>query len=156
MPGYATNTKVSVASSKAEIETILNRFGIQDYGVSTFGGRSAVGFQYKGQMYRIEVVLPDQNSEEFMMTPSRGTRRSADTAYAAWEQACRVRWRELVLLIKAKVVAITSGVVSLEDEFLAYAVLPSGQTVGSLTQSQLQGFAERGEIPPMMLMARNP
>jgi hypothetical protein len=35
------------------------------------------------------------------------------------------RWRALLLMIKAKVEAVESGVVTFEDEWLAHFVLPS-------------------------------
>ncbi len=150
MSGYAENTKVSVASSKTEIESTLNRFGIEDVGHFTESGAAVVMFKREGRPYSIRVTLPDRNADEFRFTPGRRLERTADQAYAAWEQACRVKWRELALLIKAKLVAISNETVSFDEEFLAYAMLPNRQTVGDWAAGQLHAMHSAGELPDML------
>jgi hypothetical protein len=51
------------------------------------------------------------------------------------EAEWRRRWRAHVLLLKAKLEFIEGGDTTLETEFLTYAVLPSGQTVGDYIAS---------------------
>lgn len=150
MSGYAEKTKVSVASSKAEIEATLNRFGIVDVVHGTVDGVASVMFKRAGRPYCIRVTLPDPNSREFRFTPGRGLERTPDQAYAAWEQACRVKWRELCLLIKAKLVAISNEAVNFEDEFLAYQMLPDRRTVGEWAETQLIKIESAGQMPALL------
>ena len=51
---------------------------------------------------------------------------TAAAQQAAWEQVCRQRWRALLLIIRAKLEAVASGITTLENEFLANIVLPDG------------------------------
>lgn len=154
MSNYATKTTVSVASSKAEIEATLNRFKIVDVAYGTLHGVASVMFERGGRPYCIRVTLPDPKAKEFHETPGRGLPRSSDQAYAAWEQACRVKWRELALLIKAKLVAVSNSepgdAVNFENEFLAYAMLPDRRTVGDLAEEQLTQFALEGKLPGIL------
>ena len=46
------------------------------------------------------------------------------------EEACRQRCRALLLIIRAKLEAVESGITTLEIEFLANILLPDGGTVG--------------------------
>ena len=50
-------------------------------------------------------------------------------ALPASEQGKRSRWRALYLVVKAKLEAVSSGIVSMEDEFLAQTVMNDGETV---------------------------
>jgi len=47
-----------------------------------------------------------------------------------YEQARRQRWRILLLSVKAKLEEIEAGLISFDDQFLAYMALPDGSTVG--------------------------
>ncbi|WP_210205670.1 hypothetical protein [Pseudaminobacter salicylatoxidans] len=60
---------------------------------------------------------------------ARGKTRTVDSAMAAWEQACRSRWRALYLCIKAKLESIDSGIETFEDAFLAHIQMPDGHSV---------------------------
>jgi hypothetical protein len=66
--------------------------------------------------------LPDRTKKAFTHMET-GKRRTETQAQRAWEQAVRQRWRALVLVIKAKLEAVESGITSFEDEFLAHTVL---------------------------------
>ena len=69
-----------------------------------------------------------------------------DQKYARWEQACRERWRALVLCLKGKLESIESGIETFEQAFLAHTFLPSGETFGE--------WAERAENLPAVLSGR--
>lgn len=149
MAGYATKTKVSVAQSKAEIEDTLNRFGIRNVGYFSDERSAIIIFKREGQPYSISVDLPNPNDEEFKFTPARRHKRTDAEANAAWEQACRVKWRELALLIKAKLVAISNDAATFEDEFLAYAMLPNNSTVGQWAKTQIADMVAQGQMPEL-------
>lgn len=150
MAGYATQTKTSVAHSKAEIEDTLSRFGIREIGTFSEESAAVILFKHAGRPYSIRISLPDKDAEEFRFTPARRFERTAQETCAAWEQACRVKWRELALLIKAKLVAISNETASFDDEFLAYAMLPNRRTVGDWAADQLSEMQSSGEMPELL------
>lgn len=96
--------------------------------------------------------LPEKNSPEFQLTPGRKQRRSDEQAYAAWEQACRSRWRSLYLVIKAKLEAVDSGISTIEREFFYGIVLPNGKTVGELMAPQIEDAYTTGKMPTLLPM----
>ena len=61
---------------------------------------------------------------------TRHARRSAAAQRSAWEQAWQQRCRALLLIIRAKLKAVESGITTLESEFLANITLPDGGTMG--------------------------
>jgi hypothetical protein len=67
--------------------------------------------------------LPDRNDRRFTRLTSK------EAAQKAYDQVVRTAWRELYLLIKAKLVAVESKHITIKDEFLAYTVMPDGRTV---------------------------
>jgi hypothetical protein len=101
---------------------------------------------------RFALDLPDPADREFTHTPTRGTERSAAQAEAAWEQACRQRWRALALAVKAKLEAVESGIATFEEEFAAYLVMPDGRTVWDHIQIPVRTAYEEGKVPPMLAL----
>lgn len=53
----------------------------------------------------------------------------------------------MALIIKAKLVAIDSGITEFESWFLAYIVLPNGETVGGWILPQVEMAYESGDMP---------
>jgi hypothetical protein len=102
--------------------------------------------------YRFHVPLPDRGAREFNFTESRGDRRSTDAAEALWTQACRARWRALALIIKAKFVAVEDGIVSIEEEFMPYVVLPDGRTVSEHAQPAIEAAYATGTMGPILTL----
>jgi hypothetical protein len=45
---------------------------------------------------------------------------------------------------------VESGIAEFEDEFLAYLVLPNGQTVGDFTRPQIAKAYENNQMPALM------
>jgi hypothetical protein len=113
-------------------------------------GLARVLFKHNGRPYCISIQMPDPKAEEFRFTPARRLERTDDEAYEAWEQASRIKWRELALLIKAKLVAISNEAVRFEDEFLAYAMLPDRSTVGERADALLEECARTGQFPELL------
>ncbi|WP_242394821.1 hypothetical protein [Anaeromyxobacter oryzisoli] len=64
------------------------------------------------------------------------------------EAATRQRWRALVLVLKAKLEAVASGISTLESEFLAGIVLPSGLTLGQVVLPRLSEAVSTGRLLP--------
>ncbi len=150
MGRYANATSVPADRSRAEIEHTLSRYGAEQFMYGWEGTRAIIGFRMAGRMIRFVLPLPDKSAREFTATPSRGTRRTAEQAYSAWEQACRQRWRALALVIKAKLEAVDSGITTFEEEFLAHTLLPDGQTAGEWLLPQVAQAYERGVMPRLL------
>ena len=151
MSRYAAATSVSVERSRAEIETILRRYGADAFGYWTESGRAVVQFRFQRWCVRFDVPLPPKDDAEFTRTPAKGLRRAADAAHAAWEQACRQRWRALALVVKAKLEAVEAEISTFEEEFLAHLILPSGHTVAAYALPRLRAALEAGAMPRNLL-----
>lgn len=143
---YATNTSVSVEKTRAEIETTLAKYGATKFAYMSDVDHSVIGFAMGGKMVKFLLPLPNRKEKEFWYTPSRKRQRTEAEAYREWEQACRARWRALLLCIRAKLEAVECGITTFEQEFLAHLVLPSGQTVGEYAIPRLAEFTQNN--PP--------
>lgn len=148
MPTYAANTEVTSAKSRAEIEHTIERYGATSFAYASEPGRAMVGFVMNGRQVRFTLPLPDKNERRFTHH-SRGQR--TDTAAAAeYEQAVRQRWRALALMVKAKLEAVESGIVTFEQEFLAHTMLPTGRTVYEETRQAIDHSISTGEVRPLL------
>lgn len=157
MSRYAANTSVSVERSRAEIEAILVRYGASSFMYGWDGNGAMIAFVVNAaagqqRQVRFHLPLPSRDEKRFMQH-SRG-RRTAEAAEGLWEQACRQRWRALALVVKAKLEAVESGIATFEDEFLAYIMLPEGQTVGQWIGPQLVAAydPDRGIMPNKLML----
>ncbi len=131
---YAERTSVPVARSRDEIEKLLVKYNATGFMYGQQGNRYAIAFEMKGR--RIRMLLP---------VPEPRTFRTK----AAYEQEVRRRWRSLVLMIKAKLEAIASGVATLDQEFLPYIVLPGGQNVSEWLLPRLDEI-DAESLPPLL------
>ena len=147
MTRYAADTKVTPARSRTEIEAQLTRYGATGFGYATQGDRAAIEFEIQHRRVRIILNLP--RLEEFTWT-EQSRRRSASGMKTAHEQAVRQRWRALALVIKAKLEAVESGISTIEQEFMAHVVLPSGATIGEWLAPQIEAAYRTQEMPPLL------
>jgi len=144
---YAKNTQVSVEKSKAELERILQRYGAQQFLSGWDQEEAHIGFVINNKAYKFSLILPPKS--DFKMTPSGQRERTKEKMLEAWEQACRQRWRALALMLKGKLEGIECNIATVENEFLAYACLPNGQTVGEWLQPQMEKVME-GNMPKLL------
>lgn len=147
---YAQTTKVPVDRSRAEIETILERYGSDGFAYASMKGRAMIEFMAHNRRIKFIVDLPDAGAQEFTLTPT-GKARAATAAREAYETAVRQRWRSLTLLVKAKLEAVESGIESFEDEFMPHTVLPSGRTVAEEMQPQIERAYTSGTVAPLQI-----
>ncbi len=84
------------------------------------------------------------------VSSDRAEARRWSASDALWEQACRQRWRALALVVRGKLEAVEAGITTVEDEFLAHLVLPSGETFGEWAGPQLEAAYERGQMPALL------
>lgn len=147
---YAESTSVTVEKSRAEIETILMRHGADAFAYSTDSGTVRLGFRMDGRHFRFTLSLPDPKEPRFTHH-SRGA-RTIEGARTEWEQACRQKWRALLLVIKAKLEAVSAGISSIEDEFLANLILPDRQTVSEWLKPQVEEAYRVGSMPTNLML----
>lgn len=147
---YAEKTNISVAKTKADIEELIQRAGAGQFVSGYKENVAVIGFSLSDRQIRFTLPLPDKQDKDFWYTPERHNKRTEQQAYAAWEQACRSRWRALYLIIKAKLEAVESGISTIEREFFYDVVLPDGKTVGEWMAPQLEDTYRTGQMPPLL------
>lgn len=144
---YAANTKVSPASSRVEIERILERYGATGFLYGWAEGNAVVAFEMSGR--RVKFLLPIPHLDEFAQTET-GRERSEGATTTAHQHAIRQRWRALALAIKAKLEIVESGITEFDEEFLAHIVLPGGERIGDWLAPQLERVFSSGQMPPLL------
>lgn len=105
---YAQDTTVPAYRSQNEVRDMLNSMGAHRFALMEAEGQVLMRFHIEDTIYQIDRPdLPD--------IPGKST-----------DQKERAAWRALVLLVKAKKVAIEQGITTVEREFMADTVLPNG------------------------------
>lgn len=150
MSRYASQTKVDPGRSRAEIEKLLMRFGAGQFGYMTDAdnNRAHIMFIYNGLRIRVSVTLPDRG--EFSTTRS-GREKKETQIELDYAKEVRRRWRSLVLLVKAKLVAVEDLVATFEEEFLPYVLWANGRTTAEQLAGQIQEIS-MSDAPPNLLL----
>lgn len=136
MSKFAARTSVSPEKSRMEIERTLLRFG-------------AKGFMYgwdNENRVLIQFKMKDRQVKYIQAMPKR-ERYNSQSAY---EQAVRQRWRSLAILIKGKLDAVENGTVTFEQEFYAFVVLPSGNTIYEETHQAVGQMYLTGQVQKLL------
>ena len=151
MTRYAATTSVSVEKSRSEIESILQRYGCEEFAYRTDRKSAQIAFRMNERMLRFDIKLPNPDSKEFTHSNHTHAReRSEAQAFKAWEQACRQRWRALALVIKAKLEAVDSGITSFDVEFMAHTIVPGGKVFHEVALPQIEDAYRTGKMPPLL------
>lgn len=149
--GYAKGTQVSSDRTVGQIKGIVERFGADTFAFASHNKGGMVSFRYRGRVVRFELPLPDRTSEQFTLT-ERGKERSPTAAMKSWEEACRMKWRSLFLLIKSLLIAIEDGLLDFDRAFFHDIVTPDGTTVGEQLMRKVQHMIENGKPAPLQLV----
>lgn len=157
MGKYAAGTKVAVSKTEAEIKDLLRSRGATRTAFAEEAGRAVVFFELRDRRVQFTMPLPRADEKRFTQD-KRGSRRPPTAATRAWEQACRERWRALLLTIKAKFVSIESEVETFEEAFLAHLVVPGGggKTVGQHALPAVAEAYRTGTMPPLLPAGEGP
>lgn len=128
--GFAADTKVPAGQSRMDIERLLSEHQCSQYGTAIdYTTNSArVQFRAHDRIVRFEIALPKQDQRNR-------------------EQLERQRWRQLLLVIKAKLESVENDISTFEEEFLAHIVLPNDQTVGPAIAPLLAAAYKTGKMP---------
>lgn len=124
---YAESTNVPFERSIFEIVTMIKRAGAQQIGQMDDDAFYAIQFSLADRMIRFRLPLPSIND-----MPLRNGRNQALTAIQRRDrlaQAKRSKARALMLVIKAKLESVESGIETIEQAFLANVVMADGATV---------------------------
>ena len=132
---YVRGASVSCAASQAEIRDMLTAAGADNLRFVSVHGNAGITFSSAGHRFRF--VLPVPATVPGTPDPDRGP-RPEDSESKALQDAARHRWRQLSLLIRAKLDAVDAGIVTFDEEFLAYVVMPGG---GTVFQASAHGIA---------------
>jgi hypothetical protein len=136
---YAENTAVPVERTKQELDALLQRHGATQRGMAVDDERheATCYFSLDGRQVLLRLPMP---------------RRKDYGSQQRWEQAGRARWRQVLLITKAKLEHIALKLSTVEHEFLADIRLPNGSTVGQEIASGLHEMYATGRIPPLLGM----
>jgi hypothetical protein len=129
---FASRTKVSPEKTRFEIEQTLRRYGATAFNSGWEEKRAWVMFKAKGREVKFVLPLPERTKN-------------------GWEQEERRRWRAMLIVIKAKLEAVASGIVEFDSEFMAQIVVPGdGRTVYEMMKQPLAVAYQTGEFPKML------
>ena len=137
---YASETKVPIEQSRAEIERTLARFGADRFAFFSEAGRAIVVFEAKSRRLKFDLPLPKPEDPGSENERSRKTR----------EQITRSRWRGLLLCIKAKLEAVESGIETFEEAFLSHVLMPDGKTVAEHAAPAIARSYETGAMQALL------
>jgi len=146
---YAETTKVPLEQSIAEIIGMVRKAGAEQLGQFHERGRFIIMFTLGDRQMKFTVPL--------VMTydgPERGGNGRVIDQQAWLEQRNRQKGRALMLVIKAKLESVESGVETFEQAFLANIVTATGQTVFERIEQPLALEYSGGKVAPLMLESR--
>jgi hypothetical protein len=124
---YAEQTKVPFEQSVMDIMKMIRRAGAEQVGQMEDTRFFAVQFTLGERMIRFRVPfptveeMPDRDGYGRTLPPSKRAEKLG--------QAKRQKGRALMLVIKAKLESVESGVETIEQAFLANVVMADGLTV---------------------------
>lgn len=151
MSRYARTTTVSCEASRAEIETLLKRYGCNEFGFMTDHRRAKIIFGCRGHRVQFMIELPDPEAKKYAHD-GRGSLRKPQSRIKAWDQDCRSSWRSFKLLIHAKLEGIESKITTFEEEFMPHIVMSDGETIGNKILPRLfdGSIYSDGKLPPLL------
>lgn len=134
---FAAGTDVPVERSKTEIESILTRFGADQFMYGWQNGSAAVAFRSHGRHIRFLLPMPQLHKENIATDPQL-------------QQEKRRRWRALTLCIKAKLESVNTGIETFEESFMAHVILPNGQTIAEHASPLIAEAYQSGKMPALL------
>lgn len=124
---YAEHTTVPFDRSLGEIVKLVRQAGAEQIVQGEDAASFAVQFRLGERQIRFRVTFPAR--DEMPQYDGRRRRLSDLQRAERWEQHRKQRARALLLVIKAKLESIESGIETTEQAFLANVVMADGMTV---------------------------
>lgn len=126
---YAVNTRVTSHRSAAQIQDVLERYGATKATVVRREDMSGVAFVFGGYWILSAFRPPEPGSfRHFCEDRALTIRTAAHCQRLARQETARL-WRALLLVTKARLEAVASGIQTAEQAFLADIVRPEGGTM---------------------------
>lgn len=148
---YAQGTEVTVGRSQEELRSTLRKYGASGIAIAESDELGVIEFVARDRRIRFRVPMPLETDAAIARTPQKQVRTPAQRQ-TAMDKECRRRWRALVLVVKAKLEAVESGIVTFEDEFLAQTVLPDNTTVAEQVQEPIRRAYIEGHVRPLLAL----
>lgn len=124
---YAEDTRVPVERSQQELRKLLTRFEADKIMTYWDDQQTVIVFRARGRMIKMHLPLDNPTPQEE-----------------------RAAWRQLLLILKAKITAIDAGITTFEREFLADTMLPDGSTVGQWSETSIPQAWRDKEMPALL------
>jgi hypothetical protein len=150
---FAKGTEVSTDKTEGEIKSTLRRYGATGFASYESNNMAMIMFEMENRRVVFKLPLPDQNRREFThrkVNATSETLRAKADAMKVWDQACRERWRSLLLCIKAKLESVEAKIETFEDAFLAHVMLPDGRSMGEVARPAIASAYSTGNMPPLL------
>lgn len=128
MARFAARTQVAVEQTRLDIERLLARYGATSFGYISGPDRAIIAFECSKRNIKITVPLKDTNKP----------------------QQIKQRWRALLLVIKAKLESVASGIETIEQAFYANIVMPDGRTIYEATHDAVKVAYDTGKVKGLL------
>ncbi len=150
---FAEGTKVSVEKSRAEIESLLRKYGADQFASGWSEASARIMFRAKDRHVRFLLPFPSRTDKNITHKKDRSgyvVQRSDIQKEEAYQQELRRRWRALALVVKAKLEAVETGITTFEEEFMAHIVMPDGQTVAEHAMPMIAAAYQSGKVQALL------
>jgi hypothetical protein len=111
----------AVLEHAADLEKLLVSHGVTVFGYERLDDLAVVRFRFIDRKLRLVVKMPDWNSDEYKLTPTRRGIRSATARQQAYWADVAKTWKAMRNLIAAKLEGIETGITTFEAEFTQFA-----------------------------------
>lgn len=140
MSKFASNTDVPVERSNSEIKRTLEKYGAMEFMFGQTSDKAIVAFKFKERAIRFVVPFPARK------TPTKYGGFD-EISQQKWDQLIRQRFRCLLLVIKAKLELVESGIVTVEQEFMPYLIMANGATMYDNMKPNIDKAILDGHLP---------
>lgn len=124
---YAEATSVALEKSISEIVAMVRKAGAEQIGQMEEPDQFTIGFKLGERLIKFRVGFP--SLDEMPLRNGRNQALDNHQRRELLEQRKRQKGRALMLVIKAKLESVESGIETLEEAFLANVVMSDGATV---------------------------
>lgn len=118
---FAQDTEVTESKSRYEIESNLEKYGVDEYACKKTATESTVWFKKDGVAFMVTIAVSPDAKEN------------------------RRRWRSLALLVKANLVAIDDNIVTFREAFMPYIVTNDGRSLYKVLSPKIDQASEESD-----------
>ena len=153
MSTFAKGTEVPAERTRVQLEKMLRVAGATSVVVGWQVLAVEIGFEAKGRRLRFTLTIPTRKDRK-ITHDARGWVRSQTQQTRVLDAEERRLWRALLLVIRAKLEAVESGIETFDQAFLANIVVPGPDgvtTVGEyVAPAPASAYARGAAMPPLL------